>query len=118
MARFGLVLPLVALALSPAAADAQAAKPPVVRPSQAQMQRGADILNVAMGALQSKDVPPVVKNVLFICIYSNPFSKISDGVDKVIAQKKVDKTNPNNVLGAMSAVCGLRPDMLKQPAKK
>lgn len=116
--RSGLVLPLAAaaLAFSPVAANAQAKKAPApVPPSPAQMQRAASNFNVFIGALQSKDVPQVVKNVLFVCIYSNPFSKISEGTDKAIAAKKVDKNSPNNVLGAMSAVCGLRPEMLKQP---
>ncbi len=118
--RFGLVLPLAAaaLAFSPVAANAQAKKAAApAQPSPAQMQRVASNFSVFMGALQSKDVPQVVKNVLFACIYSNPFSKISDGADKAIAMKKVDKNSPNNVLGAMSGVCGLRPEMLKQPVQ-
>ena len=118
MARLRLAAALAAsaLALSPVAASAQAKKAPApVAPNPAQVQRAAAIFNVYMGALQSKEVPQVVKNVLFICVYSNPFSKIADGTDKAIAAKKVDKNNPNNMLGAMSAVCGMRPEMLKQP---
>ncbi|MBT2185476.1 hypothetical protein [Sphingobium nicotianae] len=125
MARFRLALALVALGFSPAVADAQVKKPPVksgvTPPTPAQMQRVASNFNVLMGALQSKDVPQVVKNVLFVCIYSNPFGKISEGADKAIDAKKVDRNNPNNVLGAMAGVCGLRPEMLQQqgqPPKK
>jgi hypothetical protein len=120
MAR-GHLAPLFALALLalPSGANGQAGKkPPAVKPpSPAEVQRAADNFRILISGLQSEKVPQAVKNVLFICAYSNPFAKISEGTDKVIADKKLDRKNPTQVLSAMAAVCGFRPEMANPPKK-
>lgn len=119
-ARLALALGIAALALSPTPGLAQAkkAQPAPKPPSQAQMQAAANNFRVFMGGLQSDKVPQVVKNVLFACVYSVPFSQISENTDKAITARKLDKSKPENVLGAMAAVCGFRPEMAPQPPKK
>ena len=123
MARFRpvLTLGLAALALLPGVAHAQARKPAAATapkpPTQAQMQQAANNFSVLMGALNSDKIPPPVKNVLFVCVYANPFSKINEGTEKVLAQRKVAR-NADNIAGAMAAVCGLKPEMLNQAAPK
>jgi len=116
--RFRLALPLAlaSAALMPGVLHAQAKPAAPKPPSQAEMQRAADNFRVLMSAMQSDKVPQPVKNVLFVCLYSNPFSKITDGTDKALAAKKADKNNPTMVLGAMAAVCGFKPEMLPKPA--
>jgi len=109
-----LMLALAGLALAPAAANAQAGKAPA--PTRAEIDRAASNLRIFMAALQSDKVPEVVKSALFACIYSNNFSQISVGTDKAIAEKKADRNDPNQVVAAMAAVCGVRPG--EAPAKK
>ena len=104
------------LFLTPGVVLAQAKPAGPTPPSQAQVQAAANNFRIMMSALQSDKVPQPVKNVLFVCIYSNPFAKISEGTDKAIAAKKADKNNPTIVLGAMAGVCGLKPEMLAKPA--
>ena len=82
------------------------------------MQHAADNFRILVSALQSDKVPQPVKSILFTCTYGNPFSKISEGVDKVMTEKKLDKTNPTQVLTAMAAICGYRPEMAAKPAPK
>lgn len=121
LARILPALGFAALLLSPGVVHAQAKPAAPKPPSQAQMQGAANNFRIMMSALQSDKVPQPVKNVLFVCAYSNSFSKISEGTDKAIAAKKADKNNPTIVLGAMAGVCGLRPEMLSKaapPAKK
>mgnify|MGYP003583658867 CR=1 FL=1 len=121
LARILPALGFVALLLSPGVVHAQAKPAAPKPPSQAQMQAAANNFRVMMGALQSDKVPQPVKNVLFVCIYANPFAKISEGTDKALAARKADKSNPTIVLGAMAGVCGLKPEMLSKaapPAKK
>jgi hypothetical protein len=118
--RHALIAGLAALALVPGAVHGQAKKPAAAPkpPSQAQLQQAANNFSVLMGALNSDKIPQPVKNVLFVCIYSNPFSKINEGTEKVMAQRKVARS-PDNIAGAMAAVCGLKPEMLNRaPAKK
>ncbi|OJY67078.1 MAG: hypothetical protein BGP16_17915 [Sphingobium sp. 66-54] len=109
-----LMLALAGLLLAPAAANAQAGKAPA--PTKAEVERAASNLRVFMAALQSDKVPEVAKSALFACIYSNSFSKISAGTDKLLTEKKADRTDPNQVVAAMAAVCGVRPG--EAPAKK
>jgi len=108
----------LALAIAAPAAPgmAQAAKTGPT-PTQAQMQHAAENFRVLVSALQSDKVPQAVKGILFTCMYANPFSKVSESTDKVVAEKKLDKKNPSQVLSAMAAVCGFRPEMANQPKK-
>jgi hypothetical protein len=119
MSRSRLALALFGglLALQPVAVHAQVKAPAVRQPTQAEMQRAADNFRVMVAAFQSDKVPQPVKNVLFVCAYSNSFAKISEGVDKAIAAKKADRTKPEIVLGAMAAVCGFRPPAAVPPKK-
>ena len=110
-----LALAAASIAFAPAPVMAQAAKPQAL-PSQAVMQHVADNFRILMSALQSDKVPPPVKSVLFTCVYGNPFGKISEGTDKVMTEKKLDKKNPTQVLTAMAAICGYRPEMAKPAA--
>ena len=118
MARPSILLAfaLAGLALAPASALAQAKKAPTPAPSKAEVDRAASNLRVFVSALQSDKIPEVVKSALFACIYSNSFAQISEGTDKLLAEKKMDKADPNNAIGAMAAVCGYRPG--QTPAKK
>ena len=112
---------LAALVLAPGAAQAQANKaPPAIKqPTQQELQLAIGNFSVLMGALRAEQIPQAVKSVLFMCIYTNPFAKIHEGTEKVLAERKATRT-PDNVAGAMAAVCGLKPEMLKQqpPAPK
>lgn len=117
--RSALALGLALALLAPTGANAQAAKgkaPPV--PSKAVIDRAAENFRILISGLQSDKVPQPVKNVLFACIYSNPFSKISEGTDKVMIEKKADRSNPSMVIGAMAAICGYRPGEMGATPKK
>jgi len=109
-----LALAGMALALAPGQASAQAAKAPTA--TKAEIDRAASNLRIFMAALQSDKIPEVVKSALFSCIYSNSFNKISSGTDKALTERKADKSDPNQVVAAMAAVCGVRPG--DAPAKK
>lgn len=98
---------MAAISLSGAAtAAAPAAKP---APTKAQVETAAFHLKVLLSALQSKDVDEPVKNALFVCLYENPFGKMSDATTKVLAGNKLDPKDPNKVLTVMAGVCGLHP---------
>lgn len=116
-ARLSLALVAAVIAAAPAPVLAQAAKPQPL-PSQAVMQHAVDNFRILVSALQSDKVPQPVKSILFTCIYGNPFSKINEGTDKVMTEKKLDKKNPTQVLTAMAAICGYRPEMANPPAPK
>lgn len=109
MGKGALLLTAVAAALlpGPAALAAEPAAKPA--PSKAQVDTAAFHLKVLLSALQSKDVDEPVKNVLFVCLYENPFGKISDAATKVLAGNKMDPKDPNKVLTIMAGVCGFRP---------
>lgn len=85
--------------------------------SQAQVQRAAENFQVLMSGLQSDQIPQSIKGVLFGCIYGNSFGQISEGTDKVISERKLDRKNPTQVLSAMAAVCGFRPEAANSPKK-
>ncbi len=117
-ARFALAFAAVAFALTPVAAQAQAAKKPAPaarQPTKAELERAAANLRVYVSALQSDKIPEAMKTVLFVCIYSNSFKEISEGTDKALASKKASNTDPNMVVSAMAAVCGFRPGQIPAP---
>jgi hypothetical protein len=60
-------------------------------------------------ALQSKEVDQPIKNALFVCLYENPFGKVSDATTKVLIGNKLDPKDANKVLTVMAGVCGFRP---------
>ena len=98
-----------ALLMAAAAVAAPAIGAAPAAPTKAQLDAAAFHLKVLMSALQSKDVDQPIKNVLFVCLYENPFGKVSDSTAKVLAGNKLDPKDPNKVLTVMAGVCGLRP---------
>ncbi len=102
----GIVAAMVVALAGPAAFAAPAANP---APTKAQVETAAFHLKVLLSALQSKEVEEPVKNALFVCLYENPFGKMSDATTKVIEGNKLDSKDPNKVLTAMAGVCGLHP---------
>jgi hypothetical protein len=117
-ARSGAMVLALSLAIVQPAemANAQSAKPQA-RPSKARLESAAANLRIILSALQSDTVPQPVKDALFGCIYQNSLSKITDGVEKVLAANpgKVDRKNPTQMLGLIAGTCGYRP--ANAPAK-
>ncbi|WP_340265248.1 hypothetical protein [Sphingobium mellinum] len=83
----------------------------VDKPSKAQLQNAAHVLNIISGALQSKEVDDTVKTALFECLYANPLSKVSEATDRVIARNpgKVNAKDPSQMLAVIAGTCGYRP---------
>ncbi|BBD97914.1 hypothetical protein SAMIE_1014150 [Sphingobium amiense] len=98
-----------AFLIAAAALSAPAIAAGPAAPAKAQLETAAFHLKVLMSALQSKDVDEPVKNVLFACLYENPFGKVSESTARVLAGNKLDPKDPNKVLTVMAGVCGLRP---------
>ena len=112
----GSVLALSLAWSAPLLAQAKPARP-AGHPSEAQLQHAAENFRIMVSGLQSDKIPQPVKSILFTCAYGNPFSKISENTDKLMTEKKLDRKNPTQVLSAMAAVCGLRPEMVAPPKK-
>lgn len=68
-------------------------------------------LKVLISGLQSDKVDPPAKGALVGCIYNNSLEKISESMDKVIAENpgKIHRENPSEMLSAMVAICGYKP---------
>lgn len=116
-ARLPILLACALAGAIPASALAQAKSPaPAAAPDKADIERAASNFRVFLSALQSDQIPQVVKSALFACVYSNSFSQISTSTDKLLAERKLNKTDHNQVISAMAAVCGVRPG--QAPAKK
>ncbi|VWX51677.1 hypothetical protein [Novosphingobium sp. 9U] len=108
-----------ALAATPALAAKPvktAAKPAVAAPAgaakaPAEVQDAMLYLKVLISALQSDKVEQPVKGALVGCLYNNSLGKITESMDKLIAENpgKVSREEPNQVLSALAAVCGYRP---------
>jgi hypothetical protein len=79
--------------------------------SDAEVQNTVEYLKVFVSALQSENVDQPIKGALVGCIYENPFSKIAEGIDKVIADNpgKIDRSKPDQILGVMARICGYVP---------
>jgi len=115
------ILPLIALGAALVAAPAAAvapkkapAKAPVAATAQTpppEVEHAMFYLKVLISALQSDKVEQPVKGALVGCIYNNSLSKITDSMDKVIAENagKISRDDPNQVLSAMVAICGYKP---------
>ena len=107
-----------------AAKPAAAAKPSAAAPAAAgsdgltadEKDHAIQDFGVMSSAMRSDKVPDEVKSALMGCIYSNPLSTISNAIDGVIKDNpgKVDRANPDQVLGVMAVVCGYQPPA--QPA--
>ncbi|ATI79206.1 hypothetical protein [Sphingobium yanoikuyae] len=117
--RFGrstAVAAILAIGALPAALPAQT----VNKPSKAQIDSAAYVLQVISSALESKDVEQPVKTALFECLYSNSLSQISAATDKVIAGNpgKVNRKDPSQMLAVIAGTCGYRPAAAKPAPKK
>jgi hypothetical protein len=113
------ILPIIVLGAALASTPALAAPAPKAAPKPAaaaapappaQVQDAMLYLKVLISALQSDKVEQPVKGALVGCLYNNSLGKITDAMDKLIAENpgKVSRDNPNQVLSAMVAVCGYR----------
>jgi hypothetical protein len=107
-----------ALAATPALAATKSAAKPAAKPAMAaaaaqppaQVQDAMLYLKVLISALQSDKIEQPVKGALVGCLYNNSLGKITDSMEKLIADNpgKVSRDNPNQVLSALVAVCGYR----------
>ena len=103
------------LAAAPGLAQAPAAptvpKPPAAQLTKAQIEDVAYEMRVLVSALQSDKVDEPSKEALSQCIYNNAFSKISEAMNKVVADNagKIDKRNADQMLFVMVRVCGYDP---------
>ncbi|MBZ6378742.1 hypothetical protein B5C34_11325 [Pacificimonas flava] len=108
--------PLAALVSAPSTAQAPAA-PEADAPSPEAVQAAARHFALANGILQAEQVPPEVKNRLFLCIYSAPFRTISENAAGLIeANEELSLDNDDHVRQAIMFVCGYRPQP-EQPAQ-
>ncbi len=117
--RFGrstAVAAILAIGALPAALPSQT----VNKPSKAQIDNAAYVLQVISSALESKEVEAPVKTALFECLYSNSVSQISGAVDKVIAANpgKVDRKDASQMLAVIAGACGYRPAAAPKSAPK
>ncbi|GFE74298.1 MULTISPECIES: hypothetical protein [Novosphingobium] len=120
----GLAAP--AQAAAPKKAPAKAAAPAKTAAAPAagahapspEVERAMLYLKVLISGLQSDKVEPPAKGALVGCIYTNSLQKISDSMDKVIAENpgKIHRENPSELLSAMVAICGYKPAAAAQPA--
>ena len=117
------ILPIIAmgaaLAATPALAATKAAKS-VAKPATAAadnqppaaVQNAMLYLKVLISALQSDKIEQPVKGALVGCLYNNSLGKITESMDKLIADNpgKVSRDNPTQLLSALVAVCGYQPE--------
>ncbi len=106
-----LSLAFAAPLLAQGAAAPKPALPNAAQPTKEQIEDAAYEMRVMVSALQSEQVEAPVKDALFQCLYNNNFKQVSEAMAKVIAQNpgKVEKRNPDHMLGVMAGVCGYRP---------
>ncbi|MGF7153252.1 hypothetical protein [Novosphingobium gossypii] len=103
---------------APAFAAAKAAAKPAAKPAAAAPaaadgpeQHAMLYLKVLISGLQSEQVPEPVKSALVGCIYDNSLGKITESMDKVIAENsgKISRDNPSELLSLMAQICGYKP---------
>lgn len=115
MRKFAGILSSMALVAGLAGTSAMAATPakaPATAPvSKTQVQDAMLYLKVLIGGLESDKVEQPVKGALVGCLYNNSLGKITESMDKVIAENpgKIHKDNPSELLGVMVRICGYRP---------
>ncbi|GGN60566.1 hypothetical protein GCM10011349_42260 [Novosphingobium indicum] len=91
--------------------SALAAAPAKGTQSQAEVNDAMLYLKVLISGLQSEKVEQPVKGALVGCLYNNSLGKITESMDKVIAENpgKIHKDNPAELLGVMVRICGYNP---------
>lgn len=103
----------VAYAAAPKAAAKSAAKPAAAAPAggDSQAQHAMLYLKVLISGLQSDKIEEPVKGALVGCIYDNSLGKITESMDKVIAENagKISRDNPSELLSVMARICGYQP---------
>lgn len=121
MLRKLILAPVVSLALAAGPVAAQQASAPAspaaAQPTKQDMENAILYLRVMISGLQSDKVEQPVKSALVGCLYSNTLRTISASMDKVIAENsdKISRDNADQVLSAMAAVCGYRPQEAAAP---
>ena len=121
MLRKLILAPAISLAVLAGPVSAQQApapaSPAAAEPTAQDMDNAVQYLRVLIAGLQSDKVEQPVKSALVGCIYSNSLRTISTSLDKVIAENpgKIERENADQVLSAMAAVCGYRPDQAAAP---
>ena len=105
---------MLAGAFGPASAATPARAPAKAAPAKSDVQDAMLYLKVLISGLQSDKVEQPVKGALVGCLYNNSLGKISESMDKVIAENpgKIHRDNPGELLAVMAQICGYRP----QPA--
>lgn len=80
-------------------------------PASPEVESAMLYLKVLISGLQSEKVEAPAKGALVGCIYNNSLQKISESMDKVIAENpgKISRDNPTELLSAMVAICGYKP---------
>ena len=110
----GAVLAAAPALAAPAAKPAgkAAAVPAAGTETPAQVKDAMFNLKVLISALQSDKIEQPVKGALVGCLYNNSLGKITDSMEKLIADNpgKISKDNPNQVLSALLAICGYSPE--------
>ncbi|WP_334185238.1 hypothetical protein [Novosphingobium sp.] len=98
--------PAKAASTKPAAAPAAGA-----HAASPEVETAMLYLKVLISGLQSEKVEAPAKGALVGCIYNNSLQKISESMDKVIAENpgKISRDNPTELLSAMVAICGYKP---------
>ena len=91
--------------------SALAAAPAKGTQSQAEVNDAMLYLKVLISGLQSEKVEQPVKGALVGCLYNDSLGKITESMDKVIAENpgKIHKDNPAELLGVMVRICGYNP---------
>ncbi|MEJ2409739.1 MAG: hypothetical protein P8Y48_10495 [Novosphingobium sp.] len=110
----GLLASTGALAAAPAKAPVKAGA------DKTEVQDAMLYLKVLISGLQSDKIEQPVKGALVGCLYNNSLGKITDSMEKVIAENpgKIHKDNPSELLGAMVRICGYNPQAETNNAAK
>ncbi|WP_159976124.1 MULTISPECIES: hypothetical protein [unclassified Novosphingobium] len=108
---------LAAPAKKAAPANKAAAMAPAAGAQATQSEHAVLYLKVLISALQSDQVKEEAKSALVGCLYENSLGKISEGMDKVIAENadKVQRDKPAEVFAVLAAVCGYKGDPTQPP---
>lgn len=91
--------------------SALAAAPAKGPQSEAEVNDAMLYLKVLISGLQSDKVEQPMKGALVGCLYNNSLGKITESMDKVIAENpgKIHKDNPTELLSVMVRICGYNP---------
>jgi len=105
--------PAVAATKAATKAPAKTAAPAAAAPAggNAQEEHAMLYLKVLISGLQSDKVEQPVKGAIVGCLYDNSLGKITESMDKVIAENpgKISRDNPSELLAVMAQICGYRP---------